>query len=305
MKQHVAVLMGGWSVEREISLISGRAVAAALRDKDWRVTEIDVGRDIATVLSELAPDIVFNGLHGRWGEDGCIQGLCEILKIPYSHSGVMASAAAMNKDVARRLFAEAGILCPEGEVAGREAALSGQIMSPPFVVKPLNEGSSVGVRIVSSERDLSSGNSDKDGALGDRVLIEKFIPGREITVAVMGDRALAALEITTTGEFYDYDSKYVAGHSTHLLPAPIDASAYDEALDLALRAHVTLGCKGVTRADLRYDDTEGEPGRLYMLEVNTQPGLTPLSLVPEIAAYAGTGFGELVEWMVEDAGCDR
>lgn len=305
MKQHVAVLMGGWSVEREVSLISGRAVAAALREKEWQVTEVDVGRDIATVLSDLKPDIVFNGLHGRWGEDGCLQGLCEILKIPYTHSGVLASAAAMNKDVARRLFMAAGITCPDGEVAERVAALSGQIMSPPFVVKPLNEGSSVGVKIVMAEQDLSNGGAEQDDSVGTQVLIEKFIPGREITVAVMGDRALGALEIASVGEFYDYEAKYTEGKSEHRMPAPIAAVAYDEALDLALRAHQTLGCKGVTRADLRYDDTAGEPGQFYMLEVNTQPGLTPLSLVPEIAAYAGTGFSDLVEWMVEDSGCDR
>ncbi len=305
MTQHVAVLMGGWSVEREISLISGRAVADALRAKDWRVTEVDVGRDIAGVLGELKPDIVFNGLHGRWGEDGCVQGLCELLKLPYTHSGVLASAAAMNKDVARRLFMAAGIDCPDGQVADRETALRGRVIPPPFVVKPLNEGSSVGVKIVMRPNDLTDGALDDHGALGDRVLVEKFIPGREITVAVMGDRALGVLEITAVGEFYDYEAKYTEGMSDHVLPAPIDGDAYERALDLALRAHQTLGCRGVTRSDLRYDDTDGEPGRLYMLEVNTQPGLTPLSLVPEIASYAGTEFSDLVEWMVRDAGCDR
>lgn len=305
MSQHVAVLMGGWSVEREISLISGRAVADALRAKGWRVTEIDVGRDIAEVLGGLKPDIVFNSLHGRWGEDGCIQGLCELLKLPYTHSGVLASAAAMNKDVARRLFMAAGIECPDGQVADREAALRGQVMPPPFVVKPLNEGSSVGVRIVMTPHDQSDREAHDHGALGDRVLVEKFIPGREITVAVMGDRALGVLEITAAGEFYDYEAKYTEGKSEHFLPAPIDTDAYERALDLALRAHQSLGCRGVTRSDMRYDDTQGEPGRLYMLEVNTQPGLTPRSLVPEIASYAGTEFNDLIEWMVKDAGCDR
>lgn len=307
MNKHVAVLMGGWSAEREVSLVSGQAVVVALKDRGWRVTEVDVGRDIADALSEIAPDLVFNSLHGRWGEDGCIQGLCEILKIPYTHSGVLASAAAMNKDVARRLFAAAGISCPKGQVASREAAFAGQVMPPPFVVKPLNEGSSVGVKIVMGEGDLGALSAELTGddASTDRVLVEQFIPGREVTVAVMGDRALGVLEIKPIGEFYDYDAKYTEGKSEHVLPAPIDASAYDEALNLALRAHQALGCRGVSRADLRYDDTTGEPGDLYMLEVNTQPGLTPMSLVPEIAAFAGTGFGDLVEWMLEDAGCDR
>ena len=303
MKNHVAVLMGGWSVEREISLISGRAVADALRDRNWRVTEVDVGRDVAAVLTEIAPGMVFNSLHGRGGEDGCIQGLCETLKIPYTHSGVLASAAAMNKDVARRLFMAAGITCPDGQVASREAALSGKVMPPPFVVKPLNEGSSVGVKIVRGEGDLVD-LKDADG-LPDKVLVEQYIPGREVTVAVMGDRALGVLEIKPDGAFYDYEAKYTEGKSDHLLPAPIDATAYDTAMEIALRAHRALGCRGVTRADLRYDDTAGEPGDFYLLEVNTQPGMTPMSLVPEIAAFAGTNFGDLVQWMVEDAGCDR
>jgi D-alanine-D-alanine ligase len=278
-------------------------VAVALKDRGWSVTEIDVDRDIATVLPGIAPDLVFNALHGRWGEDGCIQGLCELLKIPYTHSGVLASAAAMNKDVARRLFTAAGITCPDGQVVSREAAIAGHAMPLPFVVKPLNEGSSVGVRIVMGEGDLAQLKDAE--ALGDRVLVEQFIPGREVTVAVMGDRALGVLEITPAGNFYDYEAKYTVGKSIHVLPAPINATVYDEAMGLALRAHQALGCRGVTRADLRYDDTSGEPGNLYMLEVNTQPGLTPMSLVPEIAAFSGTDFADLVEWMVEDAGCDR
>jgi len=303
VSKHVAVLMGGWSVEREVSLVSGHAVAVALKDRGWSVTEIDVDRDIATVLPGIAPDLVFNALHGRWGEDGCIQGLCELLKIPYTHSGVLASAAAMNKGVARRLFTAAGITCPDGQVVSREAAIAGHAMPLPFVVKPLNEGSSVGVRIVMGEGDLAQLKDAE--ALGDRVLVEQFIPGREVTVAVMGDRALGVLEITPAGNFYDYEAKYTAGKSIHVLPAPINATVYDEAMGLALRAHQALGCRGVTRADLRYDDTSGEPGNLYMLEINTQPGLTPMSLVPEIAAFSGTDFADLVEWMVEDAGCDR
>jgi D-alanine-D-alanine ligase len=305
VSEHVAVLMGGWSAEREVSLVSGQAVSAALKDKGWRVTDVDVGRDVATVLTELAPDIVFNALHGPWGEDGCIQGVCEILDIPYTHSGVLASASAMNKAVARRLFAAVGITCAEGQVADRGAAMEGRVLPTPFVVKPLNEGSSVGVEIIMDDDALSTEGSTAKGSSQDQVLVEKFIPGREITVAVMGDRALGVLEIIPGGDFYDYESKYTAGKFQHLLPAPIHAEAYDEAMSLALLAHQTLGCRGVTRADLRYDDTAGEPGELYMLEVNTQPGLTPLSLVPEIAAFAGTEFGDLVEWMVEDAGCDR
>ncbi len=304
MTAHVAVIMGGWSAEREVSLVSGKAVALALRERGYRVTEIDVDRSIAVTLQELQPDVVFNALHGRWGEDGCIQGLCEILRLAYTHSGVAASAVAMNKPLAKRLFAEAGIPCPEGQVTSPQAAARGEAMDLPFVMKPINEGSSVGISLFLESADLQSDAFDS-WSFGDQVLVERYIPGREITVAVMADEGLGATEIRPREGFYDYDAKYTENRADHLVPAPLGKSAYDQALDLAARAHRALGCRGVTRADFRYDDTNGGPGGLYMLEVNTQPGMTPLSLVPEIAAHRGISFGELVEWMVEDAGCDR
>ena len=305
MSKHVVVLMGGWSAEREVSLVSGRAVAKALREEGYDVTEIDAGRDVAQTLAALEPrpDAVFNALHGRYGEDGWVQGVLNVLDLPYTHSGLLASALAMNKPIAKRLFGEAGIPCPEGTVVDLETAVAGRAMAPPFVVKPLDEGSSVGVSIV-LEDDNYPGISVDDWRFGDQVLVERFIPGREITVAVMGERALGVLEIRPKKGFYNYTAKYTAGKADHVMPAPIAADAYDEALRLAFLAHQTLGCRGVSRADLRYDDTAGEPGRLYVLEVNTQPGMTPLSLVPEIAAHAGIEFGELVGWMVEEAQCD-
>ena len=305
MSKHVAVLMGGWSAEREVSLTSGRAVAEALREIGHRVTEIDAGRDVGHALATLEPrpDVVFNALHGRYGEDGWIQGVLNVLDLPYTHSGLLASALAMNKPIAKRLFGIAGIPCPEGVVVDRRTALAGGTMEPPFVVKPVNEGSSVGVHIV-NESDNYPGLGDDDWRFGDEVLIERYIPGREITVAVMCGRPLGVLEIRPTDGFYDYTAKYTEGKAEHLIPAPLAPDAYAEALRLASLAHETLGCRGVSRADLRYDDTAGEPGRIYLLEINTQPGMTPLSLVPEIAAHAGIDFGELVGWMVEEARCD-
>ncbi len=305
MSKHVAVLMGGWSAEREVSLVSGRAVAKALRERGYGVSEIDVGRDVPGVLAALepGPDAVFNALHGRYGEDGWIQGLLNVLGLPYTHSGLLASALAMNKPMARRLFAEAGIRCPEGAVVNLDQAVAGGVMDPPFVVKPIDEGSSVGVRIV-LEGDNAPGLFAEDWQFGDEVLIERYVPGREITVAVMGERALGALEIRPKEGFYDYSAKYTEGRAAHLMPAPLDPAAADEALRISLLAHETLGCRGFSRADLRYDDTAGGPGRLYLLEINTQPGMTPLSLVPEIAAHAGIDFGALVSWMVEEARCD-
>ena len=303
MSPHIAVLMGGRSAEREVSLVSGATVAESLRALGQHVTVLDVGPDIATILSALRPDIAFNALHGRGGEDGCIQGVLEILDIPYTHSGVLASALAMDKPTAKKLFREAGITCPEGGVFRREEVLAGDVMDPPYVVKPAGEGSSVGVAIV-----LGGDNARPDAAqpwpFGDEVLVERYIPGREICVAVQADRPLGVLEIRPKGRFYDYDAKYKEGLAEHFVPAPIPPVDYDEAMRLSCVAHEVLGCRGVTRADLRYDDT-GDPPSLYMLEVNTQPGMTPLSLVPEIAAAAGISFGELVSWMVEDAGCGR
>lgn len=304
MSHHVAVLMGGWSAERDVSLVSGAAVADALEEKAYQVTRIDVDRDIAGVLAELRPDAAFNALHGRFGEDGCIQGVLEVLEIPYTHSGVLASALAMHKPTARRLFGAAGLPCPEGEVVRRDTLRHGEVMPPPYVVKPVNEGSSVGVTIV-LEGDSFSPSDITDSCYGETVLVERYIPGHEIHVAVMGDRALGAIEIKPLGRFYDYDAKYTAGKAVHLMPAPLAPTEYQAALEIALAAHATLGCRGVSRADLRFDDTRDGSGRFYVLELNTQPGMTPLSLVPEIAAHQGIGFADLVTWMIEDAGCQR
>ena len=300
MSRHVAVLMGGWSAEREVSLVSGAAVANGLRDSGYRVTAIDVQRDVGSLLTRLypRPDAVFNALHGRYGEDGCIQGLLNILDIPYTHSGMLASALAMDKPMAKRLFADAGIPVAEHLIASREDVVAGDVMPRPYVVKPLNEGSSVGVRIV-REGDNAPALGPSDWPFGRQVMVEKFVPGRELTVVVMGDRPLAVTEITTHRGFYDYDAKYADGGSIHVVPAEIDDAVADEAMRLSLRAHEALGCRGVTRADLRYDGDS-----LYMLEVNTQPGMTPTSLVPEQAAHVGLPFNELVAWMVENAECD-
>lgn len=303
--RRVAVLMGGPSAEREVSLVSGKACAEALDTLGFEVCPIVVDRDPARVLAALdpRPDCIFNALHGRFGEDGCIQGLLEWIGIPYTHSGVLASALAMNKPAARRMFTEAGLRCAEGRVVSRDAVLAGSVMAPPYVVKPLNEGSSVGVSIIADEgppHDLGDG-----WPYGDEVLVERYIPGREIQVAVMGGKALGAIEIRPHGGFYDYEAKYTAGRADHLMPAPLDPARYAEALTIAETAHRTLGCRGVSRADLRLDERPGEAQGFYLLEINTQPGMTPLSLVPEIAAHAGIGFTELVAWMVEDASCPR
>ena len=303
-RKSVDVLMGGISSEREVSLVSGSAVAKALAEEGYRVSTIDVGRDVEALIAALAPrpDAVFNALHGRFGEDGCIQGLLELLAVPYTHSGVLASALAMDKPTAKRLFRDAGIPCAEHVMASRSEVLAGDVMPRPYVIKPFNEGSSVGVHIV-----LAGGTrppiTERDWRYGETVMVERYVPGRELTVAVMGDRALGVTELRTGGGFYDYAAKYTAGRTEHLVPAPLPQAVYQAALDHALAAHRTLGCRGVSRADLRYDDTHGEPGELCMLEVNTQPGMTPLSLVPELARHAGIAFGELVSWMVENAAC--
>ncbi|MDB5410795.1 MAG: ddl [Rhodospirillales bacterium] len=302
--KRVAVLKGGWSAEREVSLVSGSECAAALARRGYDVRQIDVTRDLKALMQALAPapDAVFNALHGRGGEDGTVQAVLDFLQIPYTHSGVLASAVAMDKPMAKAVFAKAGLPLADGMVVTREALTAGDPMPAPFVVKPPNEGSSVGVRIV-----RPNDNSWREEAARwpfAEALVERFVPGREITVAVMDDRALGVCEITTNGGFYDYTAKYAAGGSQHLVPAPIHPEAYAAALDIGLRAHRALGCRGVSRADLRYDDTAGEPGRLVLLEVNTQPGMTPTSLVPDIARHAGIDFAELVSWMVENAACD-
>jgi len=304
MSQHVAVLMGGWSAEREVSLVTGQAACTALEDVGYRVTPIDVAPDIFDVLSDLEPEIAFNALHGRFGEDGCIQGILEVLKIPYTHSGVLASALAMDKPRAKQMFASVSILCPEGRVVHRDEVLEGKVFEPPYVLKPMNEGSSVGVRLV-FEGDNISPLDEANWAYGEYVLMERYIPGREIQVAVMDDKALGAIEIRPKKRFYDYEAKYSDGWADHVMPADIPETDYQESLRLALLAHQTLGCRGVTRADLRYDDTLNGAARFYMLEINTQPGMTPLSLVPEIAAFVGISFAELMDFLVKDAGCQR
>ncbi len=305
-KLRIAVLMGGPSAEREVSLVSGAASAKALKALGHDVFTVDIGFDLGRVVAELTakkPDVAFNALHGRFGEDGCIQGVLEFLQIPYTHSGVLASAIAMDKPTARRLFTEAGLDCAEGRVCAREEVVGRHVMEPPYVIKPLNEGSSVGVEIVFEGDNTPQA---KDWSFGNTVLVERYIPGREIQVAVMGDRALGAIEIRPKGRFYDFEAKYTDGKAEHLMPAPVGDAAYAEALRIGAAAHAALGCRGVSRTDLRYDDTKkDQPGRFVVLEVNTQPGMTPLSLVPEIAAHAGIDFAELVSWMVEDASCPR
>ena len=301
--KHVAVLMGGWSAEREVSINSGLACTEALKKSGYRVTPVDAGRNIAQTLAEIRPDVCFNALHGRYGEDGYIQGVLEIMGIPYTHSGVLASALAMDKPVAKTLFKAAGIPVADGRIFTRREIQDGARYDKPFVVKPLNEGSSVGVTIILDGENMSL--QDLPWSFGEKVLVETFIPGREIQVAVMGDEALGAVEIRPHGRFYDYEAKYTDGKAEHLMPAPLDPADYEEALRLALLAHRTLGCRGVSRSDLRFDDTGEGRGKFYMLETNTQPGMTSLSLVPEIAGHCGISFEELVCWIVEDASCDR
>jgi len=306
MSKHVAVLMGGWSAEREISLRSGKACADALVRRGYRVTRIDVGRDIASVLTTVNPDVALNVLHGRPGEDGTLQGILEILAIPYSHSGVMASAVAMQKDVAKALFTAAAVPVPTGSVVSRLEAAKGHVLAPPYVIKPIAEGSSVGVFIVREDHAHPPQELTRaDWPYGERVIVEQYIPGKELTCAVMGGEALGVIEIVPTVRFYDYEAKYAPGGSKHLLPAPISPFVYQEARRLALAAHGALGCRGVSRADFRYDDRVEGTGGLVCLEVNTQPGMTETSLVPELAAHAGITFDELVQWMVEDASLNR
>lgn len=306
MSKHIAVLMGGWSAEREVSLRSGKACADALERGGYRVTRVDVGRDIASVLNLLKPDAALNVLHGRPGEDGTLQGLLEIIGIPYSHSGVLASSLAMQKDMAKPLLAAAGIPVPDGVVVTRQEAATKHLLKPPYVIKPLAEGSSVGVFIVREDHAHPPQELTRpDWAYGERVLVEHYIPGKELTCAVMGDKALDVIEIVPAVKFYDYEAKYAPGGSKHLLPAPVKPIVYQEARRLALEAHRALGCRGVTRSDFRYDDSiEGTKG-LFCLEVNTQPGMTETSLVPELAVHAGITFEELVRWMVEDASLNR
>jgi len=304
MIKHVAVLMGGWSAEREVSLRSGKACADALGRLGYRVSPIDVGRDIAAALTVIKPDVALNVLHGRPGEDGTLQGVLEILGISYSHSGVLASALAMHKVCAKALFRAAGIPVADDVVASRFEAAQRHLLPPPYVVKPIAEGSSVGVFIVTAEHRHPPQELNRDDwRFGDEVMIERYIPGKELTCAVLGDRALDVIEVVPATAFYDYEAKYAAGGSKHLLPAQILPNVYQEVRRLSLAAHSALGCRGVSRADFRYDD-QGT-GKLVCLEINTQPGMTETSLVPELAAYAGITFDELVRWMVEDASTNR
>ena len=301
----VAVLLGGLSAEREVSLVSGRDCAKALREEGFDVVEIDAKDDVSAQLKAAEPDVVFNALHGRWGEDGCVQGLLELLRIPYTHSGVLASALAMHKQRAKDVFAAAGIPVVNSVVADRREAGSRHLMEPPYVIKPVNEGSSVGVYIIRKGDNRPPAELGSDTwQLSDLMMVEEYVPGRELTVAVMGGKALAVTEIVPKTAFYDYEAKYASGGSEHVIPAKIPPAIAEKAMRLAEKAHEILGCRGVSRSDFRYDDS-GTNHRLILLEVNTQPGMTPTSLVPEQAAFCGYGFGAIVRWMVEDASCDR
>ncbi len=306
--EHVAVLLGGLSSEREVSLSSGNDCADALEGEGYKVTRIDMDRDIALRLKEVSPDVVFNSLHGPLGEDGTVQGVLEILQIPYTHSGVLASALAMNKELSKAAFRAAGIPVAEHKIVPRSVAAKAHVMEPPYVIKPIAEGSSVGVHIVREDhahppQELTS----SDWKLGDDVMVECFVPGRELTCAVMGDEALGVTEIIPAEglSFYNYEAKYAPGGSKHVLPAQISPNVYQLVRKLALKAHEALGCRGVSRADFIFDESSARDDRVFCLEVNTQPGMTATSLVPELAAHAGLSFGELVRWMVEDASCNR
>jgi D-alanine-D-alanine ligase len=303
--KRVVVLMGGASAEREVSLASGTECAKGLTAAGYEVKTVDVGRDVGALARALTPkpDVVFNALHGRFGEDGSIQGVLDLMGIPYTHSGLLASALAMDKAVAKRAFASAGIVCPDGRVIDASELMAGDPLPRPYVVKPNSEGSSVGVRIVRAGDNLPL-PEECGWHVGQKLLVEPYIPGRELTVGVMGDHPLTVTELRPRAGFYDYKAKYTEGKTEHLVPAPLPESVFKQALDAALAAHRALGCRGVSRSDFRYDDTAGEPGKLYLLEINTQPGMTPLSLVPEQAKHLGIPFPQLVAWMVENARCD-
>jgi D-alanine-D-alanine ligase len=305
--KHIAVLMGGFSSERPVSLSSGNACADTLEGLGYQVTRVDVGRDIGTVLSTLRPDVAFNALHGPFGEDGTIQGVLEYLEIPYTHSGVLASALAMDKDQAKRIAKSRGIPVAEAKVMNRFDFTSAHPMKPPYVVKPVREGSSFGVVIVQEDQSHPPQViTSAEWKYGDVVMVERYIHGRELTCGVMGDVALGVTEIKPQGHnFYDFDAKYAAGGSKHEIPAKISPKIYQTIQTLSLKAHQAMGCRGVSRSDFRYDDRFSEDGELIWLEINTQPGMTPTSLVPEMAEHAGHSFGEFLRWMVEDASCLR
>ena len=304
---HVAVLMGGWSVERPVSMASGEACYKALRNAGFNAIMIDAKRETITqVLADLKPDVIFNALHGKWGEDGKAAALFETLGIPYTHSGVLASSLAMDKQRSKAIFKDVGIPLAESIIVPLEDAATRHPMPVPYVVKPVAEGSSFGVHIVDrTSNGPAAGILDERHIFGDVAMVERFIPGRELTCAVMGDVALGVIDIVSKGSFYDYDSKYAAGGSEHILPALVPTDVYRKCQKYALMAHRALGCRGVSRADFRYDDTNSEKGELILLEVNTQPGMTGTSLVPELAKHAGHSFEELVTWMINDASLER
>lgn len=296
----VVVLMGGSSAERDVSLSSGRECAAALRDAECNVIEVDAGPDVAARLIDIAPDVVFNALHGRWGEDGAIQGVLEWLRIPYTHSGILASALTLDKQRTKDVYRKVGLPVVDSIVVSADAVRAAHVMPPPYVVKPYNEGSSVGIYIVDED---AEGPPQLADDMPDAVMVEAFAPGRELTTTVVGDRALTVTDIITEG-WYDYHAKYAPGGSRHELPADIPTEIFDACMDYALRAHQALGCRGVSRTDFRWDENRGLDG-LILLETNTQPGMTPTSLTPEQAAHVGMSFPQLCRWMVEDASCDR
>ncbi|WP_188477550.1 D-alanine--D-alanine ligase [Primorskyibacter flagellatus] len=301
----VALLLGGPSAEREVSLSTGRECAAALRGEGYEVVEVDAGPDLAARLADIAPDVVFNALHGRWGEDGCVQGLLEWLKIPYTHSGVLASALAMDKEKTKGVYRAAGLPCVTSLLAAREEVSARHLMEPPYVVKPYNEGSSVGVYIVN---DGANTPPQLSADMPDTVMVETFAPGRELTVSVLGTGEgdpgpLCVTDILTDG-WYDYSAKYSVGGSRHVCPADLPREIDSACLDYALRAHKALGCRGLSRTDFRWDEARGLDG-LILLETNTQPGMTPTSLSPEQAQAKGMSFGQLCRWLVEDASCNR
>lgn len=295
MTKHIALLEGGLSCEREISLLTAEAVYSALCELGYKVTRVDAGRDLAEVLAKIKPDLAFNALHGEYGEDGCIQGLLEFMGIPYTHSGVTASAIAMDKVISRNIFMQNGLKCPKAKVIHKEELRQGEPMPRPFVIKPISEGSSVGVYIFFEDDDWCF---DLDEwKFGDKILVEEYIKGQEINIAVMGDKALGALEIKPLTRFYDYEAKYTEGKAEHIMPANLPPDVYKRALEIGLKAHNALGCKGVSRAEAIYNKEEDE---FYMIEVNTQPGMTKLSLLPEIAKYTGVSFNELVDFLVKE-----
>jgi D-alanine-D-alanine ligase len=303
--RRIAVLMGGRSAEREVSLSSGRGVMQALAGEGFEPIAVDPGDNPGQQLWEAKPDAVFNALHGRFGEDGTVQGLLELMRIPYTHSGVLASALAMHKERTKDIYRAAGLPVVKSIVVDRREAAREHLMEPPYVVKPVNEGSSVGIFIIRKGDNRPPAELGSDTwNLSSEMMVEEFVPGRELTVAVMGDRPLGVTEITTDLEFYDYEAKYAPNGSRHILPADLPRAVAAEAMDLAVRAHKALGCRGVSRTDFRYDDTAGQ-SRLILLETNTQPGMTPTSLVPEQAAHVGISYAKLCRWMVEDASCDR